>query len=133
MRSLGDKISSTIVAQHAQVPCMDWSGQGVDQVITAEDGYVTVEDDVYHKACVHDAEEGLACAQRIGFPIMIKASEGGGGKGIRKVDREADFKQSYQAVLTEVPGTFSSPSSPMREKTVLTQLVPNRQDPRSSS
>jgi biotin carboxylase len=33
MRSLGDKISSTIVAQHAQVPCMDWSGQGVDQVI----------------------------------------------------------------------------------------------------
>ncbi|KWU41533.1 hypothetical protein RHOSPDRAFT_36903 [Rhodotorula sp. JG-1b] len=105
MRSLGDKISSTIVAQHAQVPCMDWSGQGVDQVITAEDGYVTVEDDIYHKACVHDAEEGLVCAQRIGFPIMIKASEGGGGKGIRKVDREADFKQSYQAVLTEVPGS----------------------------
>lgn len=112
MRSLGDKISSTIVAQHAAVPCMDWSGQGVDQVITSDDGYVTVEDDVYQKACVHDAEEGLTCAQRIGFPIMIKASEGGGGKGIRKVDREADFKQSYQAVLTEVPGESAAPRSP---------------------
>src|SRR5215471_12259255 len=32
MRSLGDKISSTIVAQSAQVPCVDWSGVGVDQV-----------------------------------------------------------------------------------------------------
>ncbi|KAI7515486.1 Acetyl-CoA, partial [Hortaea werneckii] len=32
MRSLGDKISSTIVAQHAGVPCIPWSGTGVDAV-----------------------------------------------------------------------------------------------------
>ncbi|BGO92724.1 hypothetical protein NBRC10512_003896 [Rhodotorula toruloides] len=105
MRSLGDKISSTIVAQHAQVPCMDWSGQGVDQVTQSPEGYVTVADDVYQQACVHDADEGLARASRIGYPVMIKASEGGGGKGIRKVEKEQDFKQAFQAVLTEVPGS----------------------------
>ncbi|GAA5824966.1 hypothetical protein JCM11251_006044 [Rhodosporidiobolus azoricus] len=106
MRSLGDKISSTIVAQHAKVPCMDWSGTGVDQVImSGEDGYVTVADDVYQQACVQDAEDGLFKTRKIGYPVMIKASEGGGGKGIRKVEREEDFKQAFQAVLTEVPGS----------------------------
>ncbi|GAA6021680.1 hypothetical protein JCM10207_008111 [Rhodosporidiobolus poonsookiae] len=105
MRSLGDKISSTIVAQHAQVPCMDWSGTGVDEVILSNEGYVTVADDVYAQACVNDAEDGLIKTRKIGYPVMIKASEGGGGKGIRKVEREEDFKQSFQAVLTEVPGS----------------------------
>ncbi|TNY18634.1 acetyl-CoA carboxylase [Rhodotorula diobovata] len=105
MRSLGDKISSTIVAQHAQVPCMDWSGTGIDEVTTTDDGLVTVTDEVYQKACVHDADEGLERAAKIGYPVMIKASEGGGGKGIRMVKQESDFKQSFQAVLTEVPGS----------------------------
>ncbi|GAA5920490.1 hypothetical protein JCM1841_003513 [Sporobolomyces salmonicolor] len=105
MRSLGDKISSTIVAQSAQVPCMDWSGTGIDETILSPDGYVTVADDVYQRACVSDAEDGLAKASKIGYPVMIKASEGGGGKGIRMVSKEEDFKQSFGAVLTEVPGS----------------------------
>lgn len=50
MRSLGDKISSTIVAQHASVPCIPWSGTGVDQVhLDKENGLVSVTDDVYQK------------------------------------------------------------------------------------
>ncbi len=40
---------------------------------------------IYNKGCILTAEEGLAAAIKIGFPVMIKASEGGGGKGIRKV------------------------------------------------
>lgn len=111
MRSLGDKISSTIVAQHAKVPCMDWSGTGIDEVTTTADGLVTVTDEVYQKACVHDADEGLERAAKIGYPVMIKASEGGGGKGIRMVSKDADFKQSFQAVLTEVPGASLAPPS----------------------
>lgn len=81
MRSLGDKISSTIVAQHADVPCMPWSGTGITDTIMSEHGFLTVSDDVYQKACIHSSEEGLEKAQTIGFPVMIKASEGGGGKG----------------------------------------------------
>ncbi|KDE05599.1 acetyl-CoA carboxylase [Microbotryum lychnidis-dioicae p1A1 Lamole] len=105
MRSLGDKISSTIVAQSAQVPCMDWSGTGVEETVMSPDGYVTVADDVYAQACVSGAEDGLVKAEKIGYPVMIKASEGGGGKGIRMVAKSEDFKQSFGAVQGEVPGS----------------------------
>ncbi|KAF2790753.1 hypothetical protein K505DRAFT_250517 [Melanomma pulvis-pyrius CBS 109.77] len=105
MRSLGDKISSTIVAQHAKVPCIPWSGEGVDQVVVDKNGIVTVEDSVYEKGCTKSWEEGLLAAKKIGFPVMVKASEGGGGKGIRKVDREEDFEQLYKAAASEIPGS----------------------------
>ncbi|OAL19402.1 hypothetical protein AYO20_11646 [Fonsecaea nubica] len=105
MRSLGDKISSTIVAQHAKVPCIPWSGEGVDEVEIDSDGIVTVKDDVYAKGCVNSAEEGLAAAKKIGFPVMVKASEGGGGKGIRKVDDESNFVELYNAAANEIPGS----------------------------
>ncbi|KAI1496901.1 acetyl-CoA carboxylase [Biscogniauxia marginata] len=105
MRSLGDKISSTIVAQHAQVPCIPWSGTGVDQVKVDEKGIVTVEEEVYLKGCVNSWEEGLVKAKEIGFPVMIKASEGGGGKGIRKALSEEGFEQLYKAAASEIPGS----------------------------
>ncbi|KAK4995616.1 acetyl-coenzyme-A carboxylase, partial [Elasticomyces elasticus] len=105
MRSLGDKISSTIVAQHAKVPCIPWSGEGVDQVKIGADGIVTVEDHVYDQGCTHSWEEGLEMAKKIGFPIMVKASEGGGGKGIRKVDSEEGFEALYKAAASEIPGS----------------------------
>ena len=105
MRSLGDKISSTIVAQHARVPCIPWSGEGVDQVEIDKDGIVTVPDDVYDRGCTHSPQEGLEKARQIGFPVMVKASEGGGGKGIRKVESEEDFVQMYNAAASEIPGS----------------------------
>ena len=105
MRSLGDKISSTIVAQHAKVPCIPWSGTGVDQVHVEPNGIVTVEDDVYMKGCVTSVEEGLAAAKKIGFPVMVKASEGGGGKGIRKVTSEDHFEARYKEAASEIPGS----------------------------
>lgn len=105
MRSLGDKISSTIVAQHAKVPCIPWSGEGVDEVKVDENGIVTVEDHIYDKGCTHSPEEGLEMARKIGFPVMVKASEGGGGKGIRKVDSEENFEQLYRAAASEIPGS----------------------------
>ncbi|KAF2482716.1 acetyl-CoA carboxylase acc1 [Neohortaea acidophila] len=105
MRSLGDKISSTIVAQHAGVPCIPWSGTGVDTVSVDEHNIVTVEDDIYAKGCVTSVQEGLEAARKIGFPVMVKASEGGGGKGIRKVDDEESFPALYKAAASEIPGS----------------------------
>ncbi|GES66228.1 acetyl-CoA carboxylase [Aspergillus terreus] len=105
MRSLGDKISSTIVAQHAGVPCIPWSGTGVDAVKIDSNGIVTVEDETYNKGCTFSPEEGLQKAKEIGFPVMIKASEGGGGKGIRKVEKEEDFISLYNAAANEIPGS----------------------------
>ncbi|KAJ2234840.1 acetyl-coenzyme-A carboxylase [Coemansia sp. RSA 485] len=105
MRSLGDKISSTIVAQHAQVPTMPWSGDGITETFLNDQGHLEVPDNAYQNATTHNMDEGLKQALRIGFPVMIKASEGGGGKGIRMVSKEADFASSFYQVQAEVPGS----------------------------
>ncbi|KAI0796098.1 acetyl CoA carboxylase [Abortiporus biennis] len=105
MRSLGDKISSTIVAQSAEVPTMAWSGTGISDTVLSDQGFVTVADEVYKKACVTTVEQGLERAEQIGYPVMIKASEGGGGKGIRKVEIPSDFKNAFNAVAGEIPGS----------------------------
>jgi acetyl-CoA carboxylase / biotin carboxylase 1 len=44
-----------------------------------------IPEEMYRKACVTTMEEAVASCQMIGYPAMIKASWGGGGKGIRKV------------------------------------------------
>ena len=106
MRSLGDKISSTIVAQHADVPCIPWSGTGVKDVeLDPKTNLVSVNDTIYAKGCVNSPQEGLEAARKIGFPVMIKASEGGGGKGIRKVEDEKDFVSLYHQAANEIPGS----------------------------
>ncbi|KAI9477730.1 MAG: acetyl-CoA carboxylase [Benjaminiella poitrasii] len=105
MHSLGDKISSTIVAQSAEVPTMGWSGDGITDTVKDEEDHVVVPDSAYKKACVNTAEEGLAAAEKIGFPVMIKASEGGGGKGIRKVDNAEQFTSCFSQVQGEIPGS----------------------------
>lgn len=105
MRSLGDKISSTIVAQHAEVPCIPWSGTGISEVEIDDKDIVTVPDRVYAKGCVTSWQEGLEKAKQIGFPVMIKASEGGGGKGIRQAINADDFEALYKAAASEIPGS----------------------------
>ena len=46
------------------------------------------------KEPVHAAEDGLAMAKEIGFPVMIKASSGGGGKGMRISRSPEDFNRA---------------------------------------
>ncbi|ORZ36812.1 carboxyl transferase domain-domain-containing protein [Catenaria anguillulae PL171] len=105
MRALGDKISSTIVAQSAEVPCMGWSGNGITTDNRNADGYIDVPQDLYLKACVTNVEQAIEKADEVGYPLMIKASEGGGGKGIRKVTDPLDFRAAYAQVAAEVPGS----------------------------
>ncbi|CAG2175271.1 unnamed protein product, partial [Oppiella nova] len=105
MWALGDKIASSIVAQTAKVPTLPWSGSGL-VCSDWEDGKTfKIPPDLYRKGCVHDVNEGLTAAHEIGFPVMIKASEGGGGKGIRKSESTDDFPQMFRQVQSEVPGS----------------------------
>ncbi|XP_066116448.1 acetyl-CoA carboxylase 2 isoform X1 [Saccopteryx bilineata] len=109
MWALGDKIASTIVAQTLQIPTLPWSGSGLT-VEWAEDGLqeemkVSVPEHVYDQGCVKDVDEGLEAAEKIGFPLMIKASEGGGGKGIRKAESAEDFPILFRQVQSEIPGS----------------------------
>ena len=55
---------------------------------------------------VEDAREGLAAARVAGFPVMIKASAGGGGKGMRMCEREADFEALFVQASNEALSAF---------------------------
>lgn len=59
------------------------------------------------EAAVFHAADGLETAKRIGFPVMIKASSGGGGKGMRICRSEADFETNFNAAQLESVKGFS--------------------------
>jgi acetyl-CoA carboxylase biotin carboxylase subunit len=65
-------------------------------VIPGSDGVVT------------DTDEGKKIAAEIGFPVIIKASAGGGGKGMRIVWEESDFEKAYQTARTEAESSFGN-------------------------
>ena len=55
---------------------------------------------------VADVEEGLATAREAGFPVMIKASAGGGGRGMRMARDEGEFEKLFVAAGTEATNAF---------------------------
>ena len=57
-----------------------------------------------------DLEEAKETAKRIGFPILIKASAGGGGKGMRIVERESDFESQMNRAISEAVAAFGDSS-----------------------
>ena len=85
MRKLGDKIGSKLLAEDAGVPVAPWSNGGV-----------------------HTLEEALEAAERIGYPLMLKATAGGGGRGIRKVESAGDLTEAYQRTSDEALRAFGS-------------------------
>ncbi|KAK7068522.1 hypothetical protein SK128_027163 [Halocaridina rubra] len=107
MWALGDKIASSIVAQTADIPTLPWSGSDLKAECSEEEGRpkLNIPRELYKKGCVETYEEALMAAQKIGFPVMIKASEGGGGKGIRKAESEDNFMALFRQVQAEVPGS----------------------------
>lgn len=58
---------------------------------------------------VGNLKEALKEAERIGYPVFIKASAGGGGKGIRVAESETDFIRKFTAARTEAEASFNNP------------------------
>ena len=85
MDMMGDKINARAQMIKAGVP-----------VIPGSDGEV------------HTAEEALEVADRIGYPVMLKASAGGGGKGIHKVERAEDLVPAFESASTEAKAAFGN-------------------------
>lgn len=52
--------------------------------------------------------EALAQAEKIGYPVMLKATSGGGGRGIRRCDNAEDLKRNYERVISEASKAFGS-------------------------
>ena len=57
---------------------------------------------------IQNPEEGIKIAKEIGFPVMIKASAGGGGKGMRVVDEEKDFSEQFHRAVSEAESSFGN-------------------------
>lgn len=99
MRSLGDKIASLLLAQTAAVPTAPWNGSCL------KSPNCEISKELFSMSCISSSEEAYENARNIGFPLMIKASEGGGGKGIRRVDSVENVKEAFEAVSSEVAGS----------------------------
>ncbi|APZ42665.1 acetyl-CoA carboxylase biotin carboxylase subunit [Acidihalobacter ferrooxydans] len=57
---------------------------------------------------LNSVEEALELATQIGYPVMLKATTGGGGRGIRRCDTPADLRRNYTRVLSEATKAFGS-------------------------
>ncbi len=62
------------------------------------------------EGAVDDVRAALELARGIGFPVMIKASAGGGGRGMRLVHDAADFERLFLAARSEADAAFGNPS-----------------------
>ncbi|GAB4140058.1 MAG: pyruvate carboxylase [Planctomycetaceae bacterium] len=86
LRQLGDKLSARKVAEQAGVPVLGGGG-GV----------------------IKEASEGQKLAESIGYPVILKAAHGGGGRGMRVVRDAAEFETAYEQAKQESLTAFGSP------------------------
>src|SRR5579864_5028129 len=87
MRQLGDKIAAKRLAENNGISVAAWSGGAVE----------TVADALFH-------------AERLGFPLLIKAAAGGGGRGIRRVCTTDDMPQAFERARAEAFKAFGDPT-----------------------
>lgn len=87
MEAMGDKLSAKALMKKAKVPTVPGSDGGVD-----------------------DLETASQIAKEIGFPIIIKASAGGGGKGMRVVRKEEELESAFRACRSEGQNYFANPT-----------------------
>jgi acetyl-CoA carboxylase biotin carboxylase subunit len=83
IRQIGDKASAKAIAKKAGVPIIQGS-EGI----------------------VENLEEGLKIAKTIGFPVMIKATSGGGGRGISIIRSEKEFRDVFDRTSMEAEASF---------------------------
>jgi len=87
MRRLGDKISSKHLAEEVQIPVARWSGGPVE----------TLDDALRHAA-------------HLGYPLLIKATAGGGGHGIRRVNSASQLPKAFESARAEAHKAFGDPT-----------------------
>jgi pyruvate carboxylase subunit A len=80
---MGDKTAARLAMQQAGVPVTPGSPGNLESL-----------------------EAALACAEEIGYPVMLKATSGGGGRGIRRCDDPQALRQNYVRVISEATKAF---------------------------
>ena len=87
MRIMGSKLAAKECVKHYNIPMVP----GIDEAI-------------------EDVELAKKIAGKVGYPILIKASAGGGGKGMRVVEKEADLEEQMQRAISEAKASFGDGS-----------------------
>lgn len=87
IKIMGSKLAAKDAVKAYDIPMVP----GIDEAIT-------------------DVEKAKKAAEGIGFPILIKASAGGGGKGMRVVEREAEFVSQMERAISEATSAFGDGS-----------------------
>ncbi|MGZ6797328.1 MAG: ATP-binding protein [Nocardioidaceae bacterium] len=87
IRALGDKVTAKRLADKADVPVVPWGGGPVE-----------------------DPDEAARQAERLGYPVVLKASAGGGGRGIRVVRTPADLAPALASARSEAELAFGDPA-----------------------
>jgi len=87
MRRVGDKIASKHLAEQAQIPVALWSGGPVEALADAE-----------------------RHGERLGYPLLIKATAGGGGHGIRRVRSASQLPEAFESARAEAFKAFGDPT-----------------------
>ena len=59
-----------------------------------------------YSECIYDAETGRRIAKKVGYPVMIKAALGGGGKGMRTAQSETEFESAFLTAQSEAKHAF---------------------------
>ena len=85
MRELGDKIGAKLIAEEVGVPVAPWSRGPLDSL-----------------------EAALASAAEIGYPLMLKATAGGGGRGIRVITNADELADAFERTGQEAQRAFGS-------------------------
>lgn len=85
IRRMGDKIEARRTMQAAGIP-----------VVPGSDGNL------------QNLDQALALAEEIGYPVMLKATSGGGGRGIRRCENAAELKRNFERVVSEASKAFGS-------------------------
>jgi pyruvate carboxylase subunit A len=83
---MGDKIQARTAMISAGIPCVPGSEGNLE-----------------------DVEEAGKLAAEIGYPVMLKATNGGGGRGIRRCDNEKELLSNYDRVISEASKAFGKP------------------------
>jgi pyruvate carboxylase subunit A len=86
IRQMGDKIEARKAMTGAGIPCTPGSEGNLENL-----------------------EEAVKLAAKIGYPVMLKATNGGGGRGIRRCDSEKDLLTNYDRVISEASKAFGKP------------------------
>ncbi len=85
---------------------MDMMGDKANARKTMKENGIPIVDG--YEGVIENEDHALEIAKSIGFPVMIKAALGGGGKGIRIVEKEEDFKSSYVMAKNEALACFNN-------------------------